>query len=49
MAEWAQVPEDVLTQWASESVPEALCTIRERSLQADDFQHVPGYRGANSA
>ena len=30
MAEWAQVPEDVLTQWASESVPEALHVISER-------------------
>jgi hypothetical protein len=30
MAEWAQVPEDVLTEWASESVPEALYIISER-------------------
>jgi hypothetical protein len=37
-AEWAQVPEDVLAQWASESVPEALHTISERSLQAGDFR-----------
>jgi len=31
MAEWAQVPEDVLAQWASESVQEAIYAISERS------------------
>jgi hypothetical protein len=30
MSEWAEVPEDILTKWASESVPEALYIISKR-------------------